>query len=168
MGWKGEGRKKKKKGEIFILPDEKVEAGGFFVLAAPKIENKGLLVSSRLEERRIASHLRRRHPLSSKKPVFQTRHPQSDLRSRRTKIRGSSLFGAEDRRLKMGVLRYSPTIEERGFFVLRGRRSQMFRVVRRSEPTSNMGGSSLFRCRRTKNEDRSSERRFCRSSLPVP
>ena len=68
-------------GEFFVLPAERVEDGGFFVLPIPKIEDEGgffVLQSRKLEDRRTLRPLRRTPPPFSKKSLPS---PPSSFRS---------------------------------------------------------------------------------------
>ena len=100
------GRKKKKEGGFFILPTSpKIKDGAFFVLWGRKIEEPP--------------------PIFEKPPIFEEVAPPPRLRpifdpffgTEDRRWEGSSIFGAEDRKLKIG------------FFVLRFRRSKMGNYV---------------------------------------
>ena len=113
--------------------------GGFFVLRAEKMEDGGVLCfrCRKIEE---PTHLRRT-------PIFEEIAPppssgRSSTHSSGQKIEDgecSSIFRAEDRRLKMGGVLCSsaPKIEDGGFFDLRLRGSKMM------GGSSKMGGRSF-------------------------
>ena len=103
----------------------KWKMGSFFIPPAPMIEDGGVLRSLDPEDRRTSLHLRRTPPIFEEiaAPPRLLSDLRPILRGRRSKIGGSSIFGAEDRRLEMGeFLRSSaPRIDNE-------------RVIRSSEP----------------------------------
>ena len=107
-----------------LRPGKVKDVGGFCVLPAPKIEDGwGFLRSSDPEDRRPPPSSKNPFLFSKSQPPRHLSDLQLILRGRRSKMGGSSIFGAEDRRWKMGrVLRSSaPKIEDEG-------------VLRSSEP----------------------------------
>ena len=148
--WPGGGSEEEVPGECSssILPAEKMEDGKFFVLRAEKVEDGRFFRSSEEEVPTL--------PPSSARSSTHSSGPKIedggffDLRLRRSKIEdgGSSIFGCEDRRLKMeGVLRSSPPKIEDGVSSILGsedRRLKMEGVLRSSGPKIENGESSIF------------------------